>query len=170
MKERFYGESEFRDLTQSALQSERLRLNRNIHDSPSDPCQRLFISMLPRSYVIPHRHTHPAKSETFVVLRGSVGMIFFDNHGAIRSAIRLGINDGSQVCDIPPGVWHTAISFEVGTVFLEVKPGPFDPINEIDVASWAPAYGSSSIDEYLDFLYAQFDANPDDLRRSATKR
>ena len=157
--ERLYGESDFRELTQSALENQRLRMHKNIHDSPNDPCQRLFISMHPRSYVIPHRHTFPAKSETFVVLTGSVGLVFFDDQGGIRNSARLGAGCDSPVCDIPPGIWHTAIAFQAGTVFLEVKPGPFDPISPSDIASWAPPYGSYLVDEYVDFLYEHFNAN-----------
>ena len=159
MNERFYGESDFIVLTQSALGNQRLRLHKNIHECPNDPCQRLFISMHPRSYVIPHRHTFPAKSETFVVLRGSIGLVFFDDQGGIRNSARLGAGYDSQVCDIPSGIWHTAIAFQAGTVFIEVKPGPFDPISPTDIASWAPAYGSSTVDEYVDFLYEHFNAN-----------
>ena len=157
MMERFYGKTDFQNLTQIASKNERMRFHQNIHESVSDPCQRLFISMLPRSYVIPHRHTQPAKSETFIILQGCVGLIFFDDDGGIRNSTKLGTDCDLQICDIPPGVWHTAISFQVGTVFLETKPGPFDPISPVDVASWAPPYGSSEIDSYLDTLYQHFD-------------
>ncbi len=144
-------------LAQAATKNERLRFHENIHQSYDDPCQRLFIAMHPRSYVIPHRHTTPAKSETFVVLRGCLGLVFFDQHGGVRNSVKLGLNCESQVCDIPPGIWHTAISFEEGSVFLEFKPGPYCTYAPNDIAPWAPAYGSESIDDYLDSLYRVFE-------------
>jgi len=153
-------------LSRAATENERLRFHANIHESYADPCQRLFIAMHPRSYVIPHRHTTPAKSETFVVLRGSLGLVFFDDQGGVRNSVRLGPNCEAQVCDIPTGVWHTAISFEDGSVFLEFKPGPYCPYAQDDIASWAPAYGSPSIDKYLDSLYRVFE--PTNFREKST--
>jgi cupin fold WbuC family metalloprotein len=105
-----YGRREFDDLCNRSIENARLRQHHNIHTDYSDPCQRLFIAMQPRSYVVPHRHTSPAKAETFIVLRGSVGIVFFDDLGGVQETVRLGPDDESQVCDIPPGTWHTAIA------------------------------------------------------------
>ncbi len=112
--------------------------------------------MQKRSYVIPHRHTSPAKSETFIVLRGSIGLIFFDSQGRTSNSAKVGPGHSAQICDIPAGVWHTAIALESDSVFLEVKPGPYCPIEPVDVADWAPPYGSTGVEAFIDLLYAHF--------------
>jgi cupin fold WbuC family metalloprotein len=152
----FYGRREFDDLCERSIENARLRQHHNIHTDYSDPCQRLFIAMQPRSYVVPHRHTCPAKAETFIVLRGSIGIVFFDDLGVVQETVRLGPDDELQVCDIPPGTWHTAIALEANSVFMEVKPGPFSPIDPIDFAAWAPTSGEDDIAAFLDTMYARF--------------
>mgnify|MGYP003679403728 CR=1 FL=1 len=155
-KERLYGAADFDLLCHQASDNERLRLHKNIHSDYGDPCQRLFIAMQPGSYVPPHRHSNPAKSETFVVLQGRIGLIFFDDTGQMRSAVEVGPSANFVLCDIPPGVWHTAISLETDSVFLEVKPGPFCPISPTDLAPWAPSSGTVGTGEYLNSLCSQF--------------
>jgi len=156
IKERFYGESDFSLLCEQSLKNERLRQHHNIHTDYSDPCQRLFVAMQPRSYVVPHRHTSPAKTETFVVLRGIIGLVFFDDEGQIENSALLGPNCDSQICDIGQGTWHTAIALIANSVFMEVKPGPYSPIETMDIAPWAPSYEASGIGEYMDSLYSHF--------------
>ena len=151
-----YGRREFDDLCERSIENARLRQHHNIHTVYSEPCQRLFIAMQPRSYVVPHRHTSPAKAETFIVLRGSIGIVFFDDLGGVQETVRLGPDSESQVCDIPPGTWHTAIALEANSVFMEVKPGPFRPIDPIDFAAWAPTRGDDDIAVFLDTMYARF--------------
>jgi cupin fold WbuC family metalloprotein len=90
------------------------------------------------------------------VLRGSIGIVFFDDLGVVQETVRLGPDDELQVCDIPPGTWHTAIALEANSVFMEVKPGPFSPIDPIDFAAWAPTSGEDDIAAFLDTMYARF--------------
>ena len=90
------------------------------------------------------------------MLRGCIGLAFFDDVGQIEGSASLGPDCDSQVCDILPGAWHTAIALSTNSVFMEVKPGPYCPIEVIDIAPWAPAYGAGGIDEYLNSLYSHF--------------
>lgn len=154
--EQVYGTADYDLLCRQASDNERRRLHRNIHIDYTDPCQRLFIAMQPGSYVPPHRHTAPAKSETFIVLRGCIGLIFFDDTGQVRNAVEVGPSCAFGLCDIPAGVWHTAIALEPDSVFLEVKPGPYCQISPIDLAAWAPGSRTNELQGYLAFLYSQF--------------
>jgi cupin fold WbuC family metalloprotein len=155
-KAKVYGTQDYASLEKAAGQSPRKRMNLNIHSDYSDPCQRLFISMQPRSYVVPHRHNSPAKAETFIVLRGCIGIVFFDDCGKVVDSISLGPEHESQVCDIPPGTWHTAISLDAKSIFMEIKAGPFSPIDPADVAPWAPSNSTDDVELYLDQLYLHF--------------
>jgi DNA polymerase-3 subunit alpha len=70
-----------------AAASPRRRKNRNFHPRDDHPAHRLLNAMQPDSYIPPHRHLDPDKDETFVVLRGLLGLVLFDDegrHGALR--------------------------------------------------------------------------------------
>lgn len=152
---RIYGARDFEDLCNQSVLNPRMRQHLNIHDDYSDPCQRLFIAIQPNSYVVPHRHTAPAKSETFIVLRGSIGIVFFDDDGQVTDTAKLGPHEESQVCDILPGTWHTAIALQENSVFMEVKPGPFCPLEPVDFAAWAPKE-EAAVNDFLSVLYERF--------------
>ena len=53
--------------------------------------------------------------------------------GVIK-AVESAVTDGS-VCalNIPAGQWHTLRALDPGTVILEMKDGPYEPIQECDV-------------------------------------
>ena len=53
----------------------------------------------------------------------------------------------------PPGVWHSIVVLEPGTVIYEVKEGPYAPISVDNIAPWAPdATDSEGIARYLERL------------------
>jgi len=157
MKTKILGNREFDQLAMESMLNDRGRLNINLHDDLSDPFQRMVVAIQPDSYVIPHRHSNPAKPECFVALKGTIGLIIFDELGGIVNAIRLGPNEENQVCDLAAGIYHTAIALEANSVFLEAKPGPYSPISPDDVPAWAPASHSSKVREYQKTLTACFE-------------
>jgi CDP-glucose 4,6-dehydratase len=90
-----------------------------------DPIQRVLIGLQPGTYVQPH--THPNVNgrrgdEIFRVLRGSIGLLTFDEAGSIHAVRRL---DAGQVAQTPGGVAHTVVCIEPDTVVLEVREGPW---------------------------------------------
>ncbi len=126
--------------------SPRLRANYNIHESADDPLQRLFIAAEPSSYFRPHRHE--GKSELAVIVRGSFDILIFDQNGKVTSRIRAG-RGGDIVClEIPADVYHTWIPMEEGSVFFEVKKGPYDPAAPASFAPWSPAEGTAPVEEF----------------------
>jgi cupin fold WbuC family metalloprotein len=73
-------------LCAEAAASPRRRKNRNFHPTDAHPGHRLLNAMQQDSYIPPHRHLDPNKDETFVVLRGSLGVITFDDDGKVLQA------------------------------------------------------------------------------------
>ncbi|TAK90763.1 MAG: cupin fold metalloprotein, WbuC family [Burkholderiaceae bacterium] len=131
-------------LGEQARQSPRLRAHLNLHDRADAPCHRLLVAIEPGSYVAPHRHVEHDKAESFVVIRGSLGLIVFTEHGQIHSAHRL---DACGTClgvHIPCNTFHTIFALTSGTVFFESKAGPYAPIGEADFAPWAPREGAEA--------------------------
>ena len=57
-------------VSEQAMDSPRLRMNYNFHQSLDEKCHRFLNAVEPGSEVPIHRH--PTKDETFVILRGKV--------------------------------------------------------------------------------------------------
>ncbi len=139
-------------LSLAARQFPRLRQNYNLHASYDEPCQRLLNAVEPGSYLRPHRHFENAKPECFVLLRGRMVVLIFSDDGQIQQRIPLSVGTGCQGVDIPAGLWHSLVSLESGSVFLETKPGPYQALSDKDFAPWAPGEGSPEAGAYLQFL------------------
>jgi cupin fold WbuC family metalloprotein len=142
----------FAELSTSASQAPRRRVHRNFHPDDAYPAHRLLVAIETGSYVLPHRHLSPAKDETLLVLRGSLGVVFFDERGGIeRSAVLRAGGDVLGV-DVQHGVFHSVLALEPGTVIFEAKAGPYVPISPEERAAWAPAEGDAVVAAYLAML------------------
>jgi cupin fold WbuC family metalloprotein len=139
-----------------AKASPRRRKNRNFHTSDADTGHRLLNAIEPGSYIMPHRHLDPNKSETMVVLRGILGLIIFNDAGEILETAKLGGTGAALGIDIPYGVWHTVFALAPDTVFLEAKAGPYQPLTPAEKAPWAPAEGTAKAAECLENWVAGF--------------
>ena len=118
-------------LTAEAQASARLRMNLDLRNSDADCSQRMLNAIEPGSVVPIHRHQKT--SETVVVLRGRVIEEYYSSEGAVEAEFELAA--GGPVCalNIPAGQWHTLRALESGTVILEMKDGPYEPIQECDI-------------------------------------
>ena len=142
-------------LLAEARQTARLRKNLNVHDRPDHPCQRVLNAILPGSYVRPHRHLLENKEEFLVIVRGILGLIFFDADGAVTSAQLMEDGGSVRAMSIPIGVYHSAVAL-TPAVFFEAKAGPYRPNRPEEVAPFAPAEGSPQVVHYLRQMEALF--------------
>ncbi|NJD35636.1 MAG: cupin fold metalloprotein, WbuC family [Betaproteobacteria bacterium] len=138
-----------------AQASPRRRKNRNFHPRDDHPGHRLLNAMQPDSYIPPHRHLDPNKDETFVILRGLLGLLVFDDAGNVVRTAKVGAGGTAMGVDIAYGTWHTAVALEPDTVFLEAKAGPYLPFTDAERAPWAPAENSPEVLPYLATLKAR---------------
>ena len=136
-----------KDTSEKARLSPRQRMNFNLHKL-SDPVQRMLNAIEPESYIQPHRHLSPPKVEVFMILKGKGCILIFSDDGEITETFLL--KEGGDIAgvEIPPGVWHTVLSMESGTVFFEVKDGPYQALTDKDFAPWSPGPKEMS-DDYL---------------------
>lgn len=139
-----------------AKASPRGRKNRNFHSGNDYPAHRLLNAIEPGSYVRPHRHLEATKDETMVVLRGRLGLVLFDDAGAVTGTVVLGPGERALGVDIPHGTWHSVLALEPDTVFLEAKAGPYAPPAAAEASAWAPAEGDSAAIAYAAGLAALF--------------
>lgn len=135
--------------------SPRLRMNYNFHSGPADNPHRFLNVLLRETYIRPHRHFDPPKSESFLVLEGMADVILFDESGAVTARHRLGAESSEGHVwgiDIPPGVWHTILARTKRVVCFEVKPGPWSAGNDKEFADWAPAENDPGAAAYCNAL------------------
>ena len=124
--------------TAKARQSLRLRMNHNFHETLEDPVNRLINAMEPGTYLRPHRHINPDKTEIFLLLRGKAALFLFDDYGNITETVIFDPANGVYGGEIPCDVWHTLCVLESGSVVYEVKQGPFTQLSPENFASWSP--------------------------------
>ncbi len=132
-----------------ASASPRKRQNRNFHASYSDPINRMLNAVEPDAYFPPHKHVDPPKREVFVILKGKVLVVEFNDDGKITDHVVLDPRTGNFGVEIQPGVWHSLIPLERGSVLYEVKDGPYSKEADKVFAPWAPAEGSAGADDFV---------------------
>jgi cupin fold WbuC family metalloprotein len=136
-------------LTERARETPRKRAHFNLHPELNDPVQRLCIAMEPDTYVRPHRHSDPETWELLVILRGSLVLAVFDEKGTVVERTVLNAGGPITALEFPMNTWHAPVSLEPGTVVLEIKQGPYRPISEANLASWAPPEGAPDTGRFL---------------------
>ena len=119
-------------LTEEAKASPRLRMNYDLRNSEADQSQRMLNAIEPGSVVPIHRHQKT--SETIVSIRGKIVVEFYDELDRICSgAYEISPNGYTVAANIPSGEWHTVKALESGTVILETKDGPYEPLSPVDI-------------------------------------
>jgi cupin fold WbuC family metalloprotein len=118
------------EVAAQAKESPRLRMNYNFHTSPDAKAQKL-LNALEEGTVLPiHRHRHTA--ETYVLLRGRIDVLFYDETDREIERIHLNPLEGRYGINIPEGTWHTLEVHESSVIF-EVKDGPYTPLEPEDI-------------------------------------
>jgi cupin fold WbuC family metalloprotein len=118
-------------VTEQAKENARLRMNYNFHASLEAKAQRLLNALEPGTVLPIHRHRHTA--ETYIVLRGSIRVLFYNDEKELISSGELNPLKAKFGVDIPAGQWHTLEVLESGTVIFEVKDGPYQALGEEDI-------------------------------------
>ncbi|WP_304428458.1 WbuC family cupin fold metalloprotein [uncultured Duncaniella sp.] len=118
------------NVTVKAEESPRLRMNYNLHDSLDAKAQRLINVLLPGTPLPIHRHKHTA--ETYIILRGKMFVVFYNDLGAQTERILLDPTNGNYGVQIPKGQWHGIEVIEPSAIF-EVKDGPYTPLEPEDM-------------------------------------
>ena len=113
-------------ITAEAQASPRLRMNFNLHDNLDAKAQRLINVLLPCTILPIHT------SETYLLLRGKMFVLFYNEVGAQIERYFLDHTTGNYGVHIPKGQWHTVEVIEPSAI-LEVKEGPYTPLSPEDI-------------------------------------
>ena len=106
-------------------------MNYNFHEGPESKAQRLLNALEPGTILPIHRHRHTA--ETYILLRGKMNVVFYNEMGGEQERLPLDPLQGEYGVHIPAGQWHTVEVLESGTVIFEVKDGPYAPLEPEDM-------------------------------------
>lgn len=117
------------NLTEQAKASPRLRMNYDLRNSSEDQSQRMLNALEPGTVLPIHRHR--TTSETVVCIRGHFEEYFYDNQGNLTETIDM--VPGGIVLNIEADQWHSLKCLESGTVLLEIKDGPYQPLSEEEI-------------------------------------
>ncbi len=119
------------EITRQAKESPRLRMNYNLHDNLDAKAQKLLNALEPGTILPIHRH--PNTTETYLLLRGKLNVILYNDKKEVLETMYLDTANGNYGLDIPAGQWHSVEVLESGTVILEVKDGPYIPFQPEDI-------------------------------------
>ena len=119
------------EITRQAKESPRLRMNYNLHDNLDAKAQKLLNALEPGTILPIHRH--PNTNETYLLLRGKLNVILYNDKKEVLETMHLDTANGNYGLDIPAGQWHSIEVLESGTVILEVKDGPYIPFQPEDI-------------------------------------
>lgn len=120
----------FDNLISEAAASPRLRMNMDLRNSPEDGSQRM-LNALEMGTVMPI-HRHRSTSETQLLLRGVIDVMFYDDSGRETQRFRLDPLNGNYGVNIPASQWHSLEVIEPAVLF-EAKDGPYAPLTEEDI-------------------------------------
>ena len=143
-------------LCEEARQAPRLRKNLNLHPADASAAHRLFNALQPGTYIRPHRHLDVEKDETFVIIRGALGIVMFDDAGNVLERCMIRAGGDNVAVDIPHGVYHTAVALEPDSIFFEAKAGPYVPLAAEEKGEFAPEEGAAEVAAYLERLVSLF--------------
>ena len=109
--------------------SPRLRMNMDLRNSSDDKSQRMLNVLQPGTVVPIHRHR--TTSETAMIVRGKLFIVFYDDLGAQTERYLLDPAIGNYGVQIPKGQWHSVEVIEP-SVIIEFKDGPYAPLQPED--------------------------------------
>ena len=121
------------ELTAQAKASPRLRMNLDLRNSAEDQSQRMLNALEPGTVLPIHRHC--STSETVAILRGRAVQWLYDDEGRVTEKVLLEVGGDIPAMSVEKGQWHRLECLESGTVIVEFKDGPYEPIGPEDILS-----------------------------------
>lgn len=116
------------ELMKEAAESPRLRMNRDMRNSAEDNSQRMLNALEVGTILPIHRHRN--SSETQILLRGKIDVIFYDDNGVEIERFHLDPRNGMYAVNVPIGQWHNLEVIELAVIF-EAK--DYAPLADEDV-------------------------------------
>jgi glucose-6-phosphate isomerase len=131
------GASEIGALVDTARGEGRRVARLCLHRDPDEAVQEMVIAIVRGAYVRPHRQSPKRKS--YVVLEGSLAVVFFDESAAITQVTELAAADPrrTRLLSFASDRFHTTVPLTGHAVIVETIAGPFVR-PQTEWAGWAP--------------------------------
>ena len=113
-----------------------------------DYLNKVFNFILKDSYMHPHLHPSSEKVEKMYLVKGSFGLLTFDDDGKVIEITTLK-EGGNNFLEVPAFTWHTYVMFSEKTIIYETMEGQYNPDSWKKLAPWAPTENSSEANPYL---------------------
>ena len=115
-------------LEKKSLHSKKKIFRLCAHKNTKDKIHQMFIVHPKNYFVHPHKHKN---EESMFVLKGSVDIVLFNNHGKIKKVIKMGdyLSSKTFFYKLPRNTFHTLIINSKKLVFFEITKGPFSRKN-----------------------------------------
>lgn len=107
-----------------------------LHDKPEAPFHEMINLQHKHKYHPPH--THPANSESYHVLEGTLAVFIFNDDGGVTDSILLS-PEGIFLYRVPPVAFHFMMPVSDIAIYKESKLGPFNRDRDTISAPWAPS-------------------------------
>ncbi len=137
------------NLLSMSRDSPRRRMIQRVHKTNDAGVHKMFNALQPGTYITPHRHMHPEKTETILVVAGAMLFVEFTDDGTVKKHTLLQPGTENFGVDVAPHVFHTFVALKPDTLIFEVKDGPYELHTDKDFAPWAPKEGTEGDEEYL---------------------
>lgn len=79
-------------------------------------------------------------------------MLIFEDDGTLQARYDLDTDGLTKGLEIPPGQFHALLADSKPATFLEIKPGPYQPLAENEVAPWSPEEEHPEAEEFISQL------------------
>ena len=125
-----------------------------LHDRPEASFHDMINLHLSTNFYRPHKHLK--FSETYHLLEGKLGIVFFDKDGFIKNQSVLSMGN-VLATRVPVEILHAVFPLSPIVIFHESKPGPFVPGEDIVYPSWLPSPKDvASVNKYKESLKQNF--------------
>ncbi len=128
-----------KEVAATAQNSSRRRSIYTYHNDNADKLHRMINVIEPDSYIQPHKHEDPDKTEVFIILQGKLLLAILADDGRVMESVVLEAGKSPWGVEIPPSTWHITVALEPDTAVYEVLEGPWDPATHKKLAPFAPA-------------------------------
>lgn len=155
------------DLLTLSRESPRKRMIQRVHKSNDSNVHKMFNALQPGTYITPHRHLHPEKTETILVISGAMLFVEFTKDGELKNHQLIQPGTDAFGIDVAPHVYHTFIALKPDTLIFEVKDGPYEHDADKDIPQWAPKEGSDEAEPFLLDLLKQLAEKAQDAADAA---
>jgi cupin fold WbuC family metalloprotein len=112
-----------------------ITVHKEVSGSANTSSINMMISLLKeKTFVGAHRHGgsefFPDKTERFLLLKGNLGIVFFNKLGETLNTLSL--NKEFPYLEIPTGTFHSVVCLSPEAMMIEIKDGPYNASTDKD--------------------------------------